>query len=1246
MRESVVPRRIKAGGNSDMMSIKATVAQHAVVDVIGPLTYRASRCKCERSEATPPSGNCRGVPLFGTPHNDFLLLAFTSIVAVVALLVTTAKAWGQAKEDLSANDIPIFPNVLIILDTSGSMAEVPYRTKNGDPVPVGTRPWKMDVMIDEHGEPAYDGEGNLRWIPITRSVAEDRFAASVDPDVLLTGGNHPASKFYKAKLALNRVLPEIDSVNLGFATFMQLRSPRVKALYYRASSDRYEFRWILTPGIWNTDSAINPGYINTDTCCVIPFDSISPDDRYVISDKTMLPPDNDPWDKAEEIRCSPIPLTYETIPKLPETPTVLGAKDKPWKLVTTVMPDKVLADGTVVTAYPKAFDYSLIWYPNRPDTTGPRHLHSWSYVHMVKSGTDWADMQWQESVPKGPYYPKDAENPDKNNLGEEFVLDSDRPELSNYSGDDHLFFVHLPDPDHDDDSETVKKHRDQILRCISLDRADDPTYDCYVTEGGFCPHGAAGPDAATTYRQFTCMPFTDSIACGGYTALATSLRKAKKYYLSFFDQDERSQDGCRENCVILFTDGRENCERHEDVIAAAKGLYDLVWHEGRDDARKIPVRTYVIGFGLDDGGKKRASEIAAAGGTEMAYFATSVDEVVTALRKILGAGAELGGLYTGSDPVIVGNDAIYTAYFQFPSWKGHLKKYSLVEDWWRQGPEGWYAEDLSWHDSGVRGKSGDSLDGDAGARLSERGASSRVIYTADYTKNDNKLIAFTESNASVADSPLVSAGLIAPGFGSPAELVAMIRDMNFVNSESGDVNREVWKLGDIYHSTPVVVREALQEELRRAQAGRTHLVIAGANDGMVHAFDDSDGTELWAYIPQCILGNLHELKDGHTYCVDLDLKVADVLLHNEWRTILVGGLRQGGHHYFALDITDTADPAPLWEVTHEVLGQTWSVPSLGRIPGDKYVAFVGGGQDPRKNVGNSFYIIDLENGDFIKEYYTLGESDEDFPAQVRAVDLNRDGYVERVYIVSTKGKLYRLNIDADEGIDDEVVMIFDPGEYAYDALEKIKGVENEVSATRIVPTGASLPVDVKTMRRPAYYAPAVMRTRYFPHNYLIHYGTGDEKAVLSEDTEDFFFEIEDRGPENPFEQEARCRWVYVFEKGEKCLSRPVTFDYVVYFTTFAPTHACGGGAGYVYGISTSSRLETHGDAALGCGLDGTFLKKKKYRVGGPDEIKGIPSSPQVVNGAVVGNSSRNPLDLWKLTINELRTRVRSWQEIF
>ena len=40
---------------------------------------------------------------------------------------------------------------------------------------------------------------------------------------------------------------------------------------------------------------------------------------------------------------------------------------------------------------------------------------------------------------------------------------------------------------------------------------------------------------------------------------------------------------------------------------------------------------------------------------------------------------------------------------------------------------------------------------------------------------------------------------------------------------------------------------------------RKEIVYAGANNGILHAFDASNGNELWGYIPPNVLGNLEKV---------------------------------------------------------------------------------------------------------------------------------------------------------------------------------------------------------------------------------------------------------------------------------------------------------------------------------------------------------------------------------------------------
>ena len=95
-------------------------------------------------------------------------------------------------------------------------------------------------------------------------------------------------------------------------------------------------------------------------------------------------------------------------------------------------------------------------------------------------------------------------------------------------------------------------------------------------------------------------------------------------------------------------------------------------------------------------------------------------------------------------------------------------------------------------------------------------------------------------------------------------------------------------------------------------------ILAGANDGMLHAFDSITGDELWAFIPPSIIPNLRNVVSSKAnstnsiYGVDGSPVVKDIYYDNKWRTVVIAGLGRGGHSYFALDITDINNPKHLF----------------------------------------------------------------------------------------------------------------------------------------------------------------------------------------------------------------------------------------------------------------------------------------------------------------------------------------------
>ena len=93
------------------------------------------------------------------------------------------------------------------------------------------------------------------------------------------------------------------------------------------------------------------------------------------------------------------------------------------------------------------------------------------------------------------------------------------------------------------------------------------------------------------------------------------------------------------------------------------------------------------------------------------------------------------------------------------------------------------------------------------------------------------------------------------------------------------------------------------------------IVYAGANNGILHAFDASNGEELWGYIPPNVLGNFEKIPSSKAnstnaiYGIDGSPVVKDIYFDDtpndgttnpRWRTILLSGLGAGGKVYLQL----------------------------------------------------------------------------------------------------------------------------------------------------------------------------------------------------------------------------------------------------------------------------------------------------------------------------------------------------------
>jgi len=371
-------------------------------------------------------------------------------------------------------------------------------------------------------------------------------------------------------------------------------------------------------------------------------------------------------------------------------------------------------------------------------------------------------------------------------------------------------------------------------------------------------------------------------------------------------------------------------------------------------------------------------------------------------------------------------DVLYSASFEFPTWKGHLRSWDVTSLTLPYSK----SSDLR-NIVGVGAK----YVVDAGEALSTRSWSTRIVYTVYDQQGDD--IMNDRTDFSIANKALLESYL-GLGVDSP-ETEPLIR---FV---LGD--RRAWKLGDINHSSPQVVEPPYgtpsqmgdgYAEFKEANKNRERVIIVGANDGMLHCFDAVNLNELWAFIPNNLLYKLKNMrvKDPecgeflfHHYFIDGSPVIRDVYLGSAWHTVLVCGQGMGwgrdhGFYYFALDVTDPMAPIPLWELTDPTMGETWSVPLVGKVDisgTPTWIAFMGSGYDtwdPTERAGNYFYAVDIATGQILKSFEISEHSEpaspfgivNTVPGSPNGADNDRDGNIEYVYFGDLHGRFWKIDL--------------------------------------------------------------------------------------------------------------------------------------------------------------------------------------------------------------------------------------------
>jgi type IV pilus assembly protein PilY1 len=272
------------------------------------------------------------------------------------------------------------------------------------------------------------------------------------------------------------------------------------------------------------------------------------------------------------------------------------------------------------------------------------------------------------------------------------------------------------------------------------------------------------------------------------------------------------------------------------------------------------------------------------------------------------------------------------------------------------------------------------------------GTQPRKIYTFLGTNTDltQSVNAFRTQNASLTAAVMGLPGAIISA-STTTDVKTLINYISGFDTYDNNLNtnfteKRPWILGDILHSKPLIISYATYDYVT-TPANETNcsvnksVIYAGANDGMLHAFNDCDGTEAWAFIPPDVLPTLQYLQgNAHPYFVDSSVaqyiyqtnpNATSISAAAGDKVVLVVGLRRGGGvdtepaagYYYALDVTDPTAPRFLWSISNTTrwsgttkttttdfsnMGEAWSEPKIVKIKGasnDKIAVFIGGGYD-------------------------------------------------------------------------------------------------------------------------------------------------------------------------------------------------------------------------------------------------------------------------------------------------------------
>ncbi len=474
------------------------------------------------------------------------------------------------------------------------------------------------------------------------------------------------------------------------------------------------------------------------------------------------------------------------------------------------------------------------------------------------------------------------------------------------------------------------------------------------------------------------------------------------------------------------------------------------------------------------------------------------------------------------------------------------------------------------------------------------------------TSNDNKLVSV---NSEITKEML---GIPSESADYRQRLLDWVNGKDIWDVDGDNDNTDTrYEIADPLHSKPVVVTYDADPNNDNDGSDALYYLFFGTNDGLFHAVNGQTGEEKFAIAMENMLPNLNTYfldgaALGHTYGldgeptmwirdVDYDGKIEPttdpVTDDDSDRVFAYIGQRRGGRNYYAFDLSKINEPKVMWQIEGGTgdfaeLGQTWSKPLLMKIRYKngsdvevKRALLIGGGYDPAQDgvnartpdgMGRAVYLVDALTGERLWHAAIGGDTDiaemkYSISSDISATDTNEDGFVDAFFVGDMGGQVLRFDIDT-------------TGSKRLTDSDYVRGGVIADLAEDGTATGNRRfyhPLDVGFIRKDGI------------QHWSLMIGSGYRAHPLDETIEDRFYSIKQEldAPESSYEviteadlfdttdnliaegtdaqQQAAQEslsdssgwYIRLTNLGEKVLSKPLTINNSVIFTTYEPESA-------------------------------------------------------------------------------------------